>query len=318
MKELAAGYVLGNLSPEEAEALQHYTSEHPDFATEIDRLYDVLGILPYALPDCEPPNALRDRILAMLPDKTPLGITDSDSSVAPVRSRKARRLHLLRGALRQPWLAPTAAIAAIALGFTTWSTQRTLTAARTELLASRERAAQLETALEAATSRELPVLKPDATLASTWQLAPLIDDHRRAVNNPTPEKAISGSEITEIVRAFEGGFEFAPSLPVLSAPGVKLVSGTFCKLGATSGFRFTYLTEDGRSLSLYQVGTPDDRLALPDTTAGSFHVQQEGHPEILLWSHDGFDYALVAEMPRDRFTTTMSEMRYETVEVVSQ
>ncbi|QYO64288.1 hypothetical protein [Leptolyngbya sp. 7M] len=37
-QDLIAGYALGNLSPEEAEALQQLLSEHPELAEEVNRL----------------------------------------------------------------------------------------------------------------------------------------------------------------------------------------------------------------------------------------------------------------------------------------
>jgi len=322
MTELAAGYVLGNLSPEEAEALQQYTREHPEFAIEIDRLYDLLGILPYGLPAEAPPQELRDRILVALPDRAAPSASPSASPFTapqPTFHQHARPKSALRViswpwpiATRTPWFAPAAAAVAIVLGVTTWQTQRTLVNARSQLAIARDRADRLELALDRFTARDLPVLQPDAALVGSWQLDRLAEDHRRAVNQASIGKTVSASKIDAIVREFADEFDFAPRLPVLDAPGVRLVSGTFCRLGKTAGFRFTYETEDGRSLSLYQIGTPDDSLPLPDVSGGSIYIYQAGRPEILLWSHGGFDYALVAEMPRDRLTA-LSAVRYEIV-----
>ena len=63
LEELIAGYVLGNLSPEEAEELKQLLTEHPELSTEVHRLQEVLELMPYALPEVAPPHHLRSAIL---------------------------------------------------------------------------------------------------------------------------------------------------------------------------------------------------------------------------------------------------------------
>lgn len=64
LEELIAGYVLGNLSSEEAEELRQLITEHPQLSTEIHLLQEVLELMPYALPEVDPPQHLRSTILA--------------------------------------------------------------------------------------------------------------------------------------------------------------------------------------------------------------------------------------------------------------
>ena len=63
LEELIAGYVLGNLSSEEAEELRQLLTEHPKLSAEIHRLQEVLELMPYALPEVNPPQHLRSAIL---------------------------------------------------------------------------------------------------------------------------------------------------------------------------------------------------------------------------------------------------------------
>ncbi len=63
LEELIAGYVLGNLSSEEAEELRQLLTEHPKLSAEIHRLQEVLELMPYALPEVDPPQHLRSAIL---------------------------------------------------------------------------------------------------------------------------------------------------------------------------------------------------------------------------------------------------------------
>jgi anti-sigma-K factor RskA len=85
LEELMAGYVLGNLSSEEAEELNQLLTEYPELATEVQHLQEVLEVLPYALPEVEPPQHLRGVIL---------NTTSADNSAAPsnFKSRPWRTL----------------------------------------------------------------------------------------------------------------------------------------------------------------------------------------------------------------------------------
>lgn len=62
-QELTAGYTLGDLSPEEAEEFRHLLEAHPDLVLEVDQLQESLTLMPYALPEQEPPSHLRSKIL---------------------------------------------------------------------------------------------------------------------------------------------------------------------------------------------------------------------------------------------------------------
>lgn len=64
LQELIAGYVLGNLGPEEAEAFKRLLTQHPELAPEVTRLREVLELMPYALPETPPPQSLRSTLLS--------------------------------------------------------------------------------------------------------------------------------------------------------------------------------------------------------------------------------------------------------------
>lgn len=63
-QDLLAGYTLGNLAPEEVEAVQQLLREHPELSAEVDRLQEVLALIPYNVPEQEPPEHLKNSILA--------------------------------------------------------------------------------------------------------------------------------------------------------------------------------------------------------------------------------------------------------------
>ncbi|MBD1892431.1 anti-sigma factor [Coleofasciculus sp. FACHB-64] len=63
LEELMAGYVLGDLSAEEAEEFRQILEKNPQLAEEVSRLQASLELLPYALPEVTPPPNLRSTIL---------------------------------------------------------------------------------------------------------------------------------------------------------------------------------------------------------------------------------------------------------------
>lgn len=63
-EELLAGYVLGDLSSEEARTIQELLTEHPELLAEIEHFQDILALLPLALPAVPVPQTLRSQILA--------------------------------------------------------------------------------------------------------------------------------------------------------------------------------------------------------------------------------------------------------------
>ena len=65
LEDLTVGYVLGNLSPHEAEEFRQLLAENPQLYQDIARWQEVLGLLPYAQVQA-PPAPLRNAILAAI------------------------------------------------------------------------------------------------------------------------------------------------------------------------------------------------------------------------------------------------------------
>jgi anti-sigma-K factor RskA len=63
LKQLIAGYVLGDLSPEEAEQIRQLIGKNPAIDAEIQALQEILSLIPYSLPETEPSNSLRSKIV---------------------------------------------------------------------------------------------------------------------------------------------------------------------------------------------------------------------------------------------------------------
>ncbi|MBF2085057.1 anti-sigma factor [Thermoleptolyngbya sp. C42_A2020_037] len=120
-KELAAGYVLGELDAEEETRLQQLLRENPALTQEVQALSAVYRLLPQALPQVEPPAELRSRILsaqAELDAEQPgAAAGDGLDMLQERRSQRwavAGRSHSRAGRFGLPW----GAIASVAAGVT--------------------------------------------------------------------------------------------------------------------------------------------------------------------------------------------------------
>lgn len=113
LEELIAGYVLGNLSPKEAEELRLLLIEHPELATEVHRLQEVLEVMPYALPEVAPPPHLRSTLLeAASADSVGVASPRASENPNPVSRGRLRGSPLLWSNI----IGSVAAILAIAFG----------------------------------------------------------------------------------------------------------------------------------------------------------------------------------------------------------
>ena len=95
-EELMAGYVLGNLSSEEAEELRLLLTENPELATEVASLQEVLEVMPYALPDIAPPPHLYAAILEAASAASVAEPNPHVSGVTNSFSRQKRKHSLLQ------------------------------------------------------------------------------------------------------------------------------------------------------------------------------------------------------------------------------
>jgi len=117
IEALMAGYVLSDLTPEEAEEFNRHLRENPHLMAQVEYLRETLNALPYALPDIEPPPHLREEILE----------TILESPIQPIRQGS-----------RLPWgrvFAGVAALIALTLGINNYLLRQELRTA----LASNQR-----------------------------------------------------------------------------------------------------------------------------------------------------------------------------------
>lgn len=122
--ELLAGYVLGDLSPEEMAAVEQQLRDDPDLAAELEQLQTTMSWLAVETPAIAPPPGGRDRLLAQVtppvPAPTPASRPATGGQVLPFRF----------GA--RDWLTAAAAIALAVLGFSNFQMQQRLASVEQE------------------------------------------------------------------------------------------------------------------------------------------------------------------------------------------
>jgi anti-sigma-K factor RskA len=73
-QSLIAGYVLGDLEPEEMAQMEQRLAEDANLLAEVNAMQVSLWVMPQGMPMMTPPAGLRDRILAA---NVPVGVTES-------------------------------------------------------------------------------------------------------------------------------------------------------------------------------------------------------------------------------------------------
>ncbi|MEX0271117.1 anti-sigma factor [Leptolyngbyaceae cyanobacterium UHCC 1019] len=127
-QELMAGYVLGNLTPEEAEELKELLALHPELGEEMHSLQDVLAAMPYALPEVEPAASVRSRILT--------AAQHQPDQIVSMRRRNRSRALLWGGSI--------AAVLAIAIGFDNLNLRQQLATTQAKIASQKDLIAMLQ------------------------------------------------------------------------------------------------------------------------------------------------------------------------------
>lgn len=119
LQELLASHVLGDLTSEEVAEVNKLLEQNPELIAEVNNLQETLALLPFALPENEPPADLGSQILQAATISTATQITSN-------QSRK-----------KQLWQTIAATIAAsiiVALGLYNYRLQQQASAIRQEVL----------------------------------------------------------------------------------------------------------------------------------------------------------------------------------------
>jgi anti-sigma-K factor RskA len=158
-EELLAGYVLGDLEPEEVTAMQEIIVNHPEIITEIDRLQETLAILPLGLSPSYPSETLRDRLASVA---IPQFVESSITAAANTGLKKStNRQNIWK--LVSIGLGSISAIALIALGIDNYQMRQQIATNQVEL----QKYKQAIALLQGGDNRMIPLKGMGATPAAT-------------------------------------------------------------------------------------------------------------------------------------------------------
>ncbi len=146
-EELLAGYVLGDLTPEEVTEMHQLIAEHPEIVTEIDQFQETLAMLPLGLSETYPAQSLRDRIAAAaipiaVENRLAEPLEPSIDLLTPKITRSPHRKNLWK--LAAIGLSSISAIAIISLGFDNYQMRQQIATNQVELQKHRQTIAMLQ------------------------------------------------------------------------------------------------------------------------------------------------------------------------------
>lgn len=147
-KEWLAGYVLGDLSPEEVAQVEQRIAADPALAQDVDDLRATLSLMALAAPAVDPPVGLRDRLFHQInegaaPQSTPAAAGTPTHQEAPARNTVVRGRFPLTKAL---WGAAgsIAAVLVAGLGISNYQLQQEVASLRSEFQDYQETVAMLQ------------------------------------------------------------------------------------------------------------------------------------------------------------------------------
>ncbi|MDY6902544.1 MAG: anti-sigma factor [Cyanobacteriota bacterium] len=186
---LITGYVLSDLTPEEAALVKQYLETYPELASEVESLQATLALFPLSLPETKPSEGLRSQILQAAATELNVNHNEVSSPSPPLP------LSPLSSSSPKPWLkiAGIAAMGLIAsLGFFNYRLHQKLAQAETDLSNYRLQAQLSKTQEELSRYEEaLSVLKqPNNRLLALKSITPNISSSGSLVIAPNSETAI--------------------------------------------------------------------------------------------------------------------------------
>ena len=113
--ELAAGYVLGSLTPEQREEIELHLETCYEHSLLLREMRATVAVLPNAVPEHEPPSDLKARIMAA----ARADLDASEPAPAPVPVEFARRSYAWQ--LPVPFGVAVAAVAVLVAGLLAWN-----------------------------------------------------------------------------------------------------------------------------------------------------------------------------------------------------
>ncbi len=225
-QELLAGYVLGDLTPEEMAQVQELLREDPALATEVLQLQNTLGAIPLALEFQQPPAHVKAQLLAT-----------AASAAAPAKK------------VSQPWRLPWGRIitgiaitGAIALGLQNW---------------------QLRQQLAQSAPYKIAITTDDRVPQDSWQaFGEVFLDHQDSLSRSEGPVDFGTQDVAQMRQQYGERVDMSGKFPELKR--AKLLGGSFCELSKTEGVRLSYKVSAGQTISFYRLDREGFSLKISD------------------------------------------------------
>ncbi|MGH7332110.1 MAG: hypothetical protein ACREKS_05045 [Candidatus Rokuibacteriota bacterium] len=137
-------------------------------------------------------------------------------------------------------------------------------------------------------------------LPSSNTLAQLLDeivsDHVGSLHRAGGPADVLSGDPAVIVARFADQISGLARAPRVEGGTATLVGGSFCRLSATHGLRWTYRLRDDRTLSFYQLARPRGDPLRPRAERITLAGSAEGSV-LVLWTDERSVYALVGALP---------------------
>ena len=308
LNELAAGYVLGDLTSEEAALFQQQLQQDAALQARVAQLQQTLSMMAWAVPSQETPPGLRSRIMQSLDSTASRStgiIKDERRSNHPaIRGWIAAQQNRLGRGSRWILWGTGAAFIAIALGMQQYQLKQQIAMLETAL-------SQQQPDSNTTPVREIPLPAgtaltmeaPAELLAQQWPgLQSLSQDHQQShLQDPGPGQAKDLPNSDGIPKQLLERLTPSPAMPrLLEKTGeveAQFVKITPCKMGKIQGLRMTYLLDQQTPVSVYKLEHGED---LPQPGAEAVSLQSTAGLSMILWEEDTFLYAIVSDLPVNR------------------
>lgn len=276
IQALTAGYVLGDLTSEEAELFRALLVERPELRTEIIALQETLALMPCGLGDEAINPEVKSQLLAKAhAELSQASLAPLAPTAVPQSARRQPSARMRRYPPKLPWLmSATAASLAIVCGFAALRLGNQLRFLR----------AQVESSPE-----------PVNVLQSWSGLDQILQDHQKSLANPEgPVDFVVGrpSDVLDLLHGFQ---TTTAALPLLPAYQGQLLGGSNCRFGKSQGLRLTYQLSTEQTVSAYQLEVSDE--ALPVMESAQMALQHPDGTGMVLWRDENYLYAVVADLP---------------------
>ncbi len=314
LNELAAGYVLGDLTSEESALFQQCLQQDSALQLRVTQLEKTLGTMALGMPAQAAPQGLRSRIMqtadeAKVPPGTSFNVPhclspDSQGHLYHQRGFSFAAFWSGRALLRKRLLlwGGGAALIAIAFGVQRHHLQQQIAMLQTALSQKQGSPALSVVQQPLPVEATLIVEAPADVLAEQWPgLRHLRDDYRRSRSEMTgpEENRLQDGRIMPI--RLREHLKPSPTMPRLVEPiedvEAQFLAVTPCEMGETEGLRMTYLLDQKTPVSVYKLKQGGE-FPHPGTEAMS--LQSAEGLSMILWEDGAFLYALVSDLPVNR------------------